>query len=281
MDIDSLFLPVDVIPLILSYLEPKVVTTLALVSRDWNDASKYYFEQRAMRKWPGCKVELYGGNWKALYMDNNKKSMEGDFRWEVKNYSTITEQKILSDEFDLGGYPWCILMFPRGNHDKTSLAVYLKNTDKVKDYPMRHTKITFTVINHKDSANNRVRSCEHFFDRDEPDWGFTSFMKLADITREDSGFLDADDTLVVNTHVAVTPHKEDNEFDPDEDLVITRLCEFTQQPRSVVEYAFVKNKRDEQKTGNELIDNPSRYIKEVTAKKQEEEEKEEEKDTEN
>lgn len=26
----------------------------------------------------------------------------------------------------------CILMFPRGNHDKTSLAVYLKNTDKVK-----------------------------------------------------------------------------------------------------------------------------------------------------
>lgn len=49
----------------------------------------------------------------------------------------------------------------------------------------------------------------------------------------------------------------------------------------MVEYAFVKNKRDEQKTGNELIDNPSRYIKEVTAKKQEEEEKEEEKDTEN
>ena len=74
-----------------------------------------------------------------------------------------------------------------------------------------------------DVINDICLACGHFFDRDEPDWGFTSFMKLQDITKEGSGFLE-DDTLVVKVFAKVTPHKQDNEFDPDEQIVISRVC---------------------------------------------------------
>jgi hypothetical protein len=38
-----------------------------------------------------------------------------------------------------------VILFPKGNHDKTSIALYFKNMDNVPDYPMRHAAIVFTV----------------------------------------------------------------------------------------------------------------------------------------
>lgn len=31
--------------------------------------------------------------------------------------------------------------------------------------------------------------CEHFFDRGEPDWGFTSFMRFSELKAPEAGYV--------------------------------------------------------------------------------------------
>jgi len=60
---------------------------------------------------------------------------------------------------------------------------------------------------------DRMRMCEHVFDCEEPDWGFTSFMRFEELTR--GGYVQ-NDTLQLSVTVQVTPVSKSGQLDADE-----------------------------------------------------------------
>jgi len=102
------------------------------------------------------------------------------------------------------------------------VAFYLKPADEIAEYPMRKAAINFTVKNQKDERKSRSRKCEHFFDRGEPDWGFTSFMRFSELKSPDAGFLENDD-FVLLTELVVTPYREPHDLDPDDEDAVERI----------------------------------------------------------
>jgi len=69
-----------------------------------------------------------------------------------------------------------------------------------------------------------VSDCDHLFDRGEPDWGFTGYMKLSELRSPEEGFVQEDGSLVIDIEVVVTPHKPDDELDIDEEETILIVC---------------------------------------------------------
>jgi hypothetical protein len=42
-------------------------------------------------------------------------NLRGEYVWRVENLSSIGDGKLYSPRFDIGGFPWQLLLFPRGN----------------------------------------------------------------------------------------------------------------------------------------------------------------------
>lgn len=203
-----------------------------------------YWEPRARRKWEKCAIERYDFDWKKLYLDENRLSYEGKFEWTIENFSKIDERRICSDRFEIGGFPWQLLLFPRGNHDPTCLAFYLKPGEDVQEYPMRQAKITFTVVNQRDRNKSRTRRCEHFFDRGEPDWGFTSFMRFTELNDKDNGFLEGD-RMLLHAEVCVVPFRAPEALDPDDEATVLEVAEEACMPVAVARRAYIATRKNE------------------------------------
>ncbi|XP_026410949.1 MATH domain and coiled-coil domain-containing protein At3g58270-like [Papaver somniferum] len=112
--------------------------------------------------------------------------LSSKFTWVIKNFSKLKTKKHYCDVFTIGGYKWCMLIFPKGN-SIDQLSMYL-NVANPATLPYGWT----VAIIWKDAV--------HQFTVGEPDWGFTSFMPLSELYDPGKGYL-VNDTCIIEAEV--------------------------------------------------------------------------------
>jgi len=226
----------------------RIRNVLRVCKQFWRVIEEHYWETWARRKWDHCDVSKYGYDWRALCKDNNAESLRCTFTWSVTNFSKLPQQKMYSSRFTVGGYPWYIALYPKGNHDPTCLAMYLqpgettvfdaRKRPKMQDteYPWRMATMWFTLVHPHDRQQDHTRFCEHLYDCGEPDWGYTSFMRFEDLDKKG---LVHNDTLVLCTKVSVTPYREPGDLDIDDMEAIDIVAATTSVKRAAARQAYV------------------------------------------
>ncbi|KAJ9154201.1 hypothetical protein P3X46_027563 [Hevea brasiliensis] len=134
----------------------------------------------------------------------------GKYTWKIEKFSQINKRELRSDEFEVGGYKWYILIYPQGcdvcNH--LSLFLCVANHDKLLPGWSHFAQFTIAVVN-KDPKKSKYSDTLHRFWKKEHDWGWKKFMELSKVS---DGFLDAADTLIIKAQVQVIREKADRPF---------------------------------------------------------------------
>lgn len=116
------------------------------------------------------------------------------YTWEISNFLKLTEQKYTSPKFKCGEYEFHILLFPQGN-ETNSLALYLAPTPPIKKNPDTGLEETdpdwhicaqfgFMIWNPENPNIRYFNQSSHRFNAEEPDWGFSSFINLSNLTEK-------------------------------------------------------------------------------------------------
>ncbi|KAJ1774104.1 ubiquitin-specific protease ubp15 [Coemansia sp. RSA 1843] len=104
------------------------------------------------------------------------------FFWKIDNWDKL-ERRATSDVFKCGGHIWRILLRPFGSSHKGVLSLFLEclgTSDSNEDWRCT-CRFVLAISNAHDPAHNTHGSAYHCFHRNNPNWGFTRFMKLADL----------------------------------------------------------------------------------------------------
>ncbi|KAJ2156312.1 ubiquitin-specific protease ubp15 [Coemansia sp. RSA 552] len=103
------------------------------------------------------------------------------FFWKIDNWDRL-ERRATSDVFRCGGFAWRILLRPFGSSHKGVLSLFLEclGTDTSDDWRCT-TRFVLAIANPHDPTHNTHGAAYHCFHRNNPNWGFTRFMKLADL----------------------------------------------------------------------------------------------------
>ncbi|GMH19965.1 hypothetical protein Nepgr_021806 [Nepenthes gracilis] len=133
----------------------------------------------------------------------------GRHTWKIEKFSQINKRELRSNEFEVGGYKWYILIYPQGcdvcNH--LSLFLCVANHDKLLPGWSHFAQFTIAVVN-KDPKKSKYSDTLHRFCKKEHDWGWKKFMELSKVS---DGFIDAD-TLIIKAQVQVIREKADRLF---------------------------------------------------------------------
>ncbi|GAA0176566.1 cysteine protease [Lithospermum erythrorhizon] len=125
------------------------------------------------------------------------------FMWTIENFSRVSQKKLYSDAFVVGGYKWRILIFPKGNNvDSLSMYLDVADSNALAYGWSRFAQFNLAVVNQIHSKYTIKKDTQHQFNQRESDWGFTSFMPLSDLYDPNKGFL-VNDTCVLEADVAV------------------------------------------------------------------------------
>ncbi|KAJ2844238.1 ubiquitin-specific protease ubp15 [Coemansia brasiliensis] len=104
------------------------------------------------------------------------------FFWKIPNWDKL-ERRATSDVFKCGGFIWRILLRPFGSSHKGVLSLFLEclgTSDSSEDWRCI-CRFVLAISNPHDPTHNTHGSAYHCFHRSNPNWGFTRFMKLADL----------------------------------------------------------------------------------------------------
>ncbi|KAK1409857.1 hypothetical protein QVD17_36386 [Tagetes erecta] len=135
------------------------------------------------------------------------------FTWTIENFSHQTNKKIYSDVFVVGGYKWCVLIYPKGNN-VDHLSVYLDVADS-SSLPYgwsKYAQFTLALVNQIHNKFTIKKDTQHQFNSKESDWGFASFITLSDLHDPKNGYL-INDTCIIEADVAVRKVIDDWTYD--------------------------------------------------------------------
>ncbi|KAK2364550.1 MATH domain and coiled-coil domain-containing protein [Trifolium repens] len=81
------------------------------------------------------------------------------FTWKIENFSHLNATELYSDPIILGGYPWRILLFPKGNDVENSLSIYFEamQTANMSKGWSRDVKFKLLVFNQLDANITVIR----------------------------------------------------------------------------------------------------------------------------
>ncbi|XP_019461341.1 PREDICTED: ubiquitin carboxyl-terminal hydrolase 12-like isoform X2 [Lupinus angustifolius] len=129
-------------------------------------------------------------------------SLSGRFTWTIENFSRLT-RKVYSDDFYVGGYKWRILIFPKGNNvDHLSMYLDVADSTTLPYGWTRYAQFSLSIVNQIQSKYSVRKETQHQFTARESDWGFTSFMPIAELSDSSRGYV-VNDTCIVEADVAV------------------------------------------------------------------------------
>jgi ubiquitin carboxyl-terminal hydrolase 7 len=131
--------------------------------------------------------------------------LRGEYRWEVTNFSRITERQHYSPVFLVGGHAWRLLMFPKGNNSE-HLSLYLEVPVSEINPPLpfnwqRTARFDIRLISTVEGGDMH-RDAAHTFYARESDWGFTQYCSFVDLRNPAKGLL-VNDTLNVEVGVEI------------------------------------------------------------------------------
>ncbi|KAK9823704.1 hypothetical protein WJX72_004794 [[Myrmecia] bisecta] len=126
----------------------------------------------------------------------------GEYNWEILNFSQLPGDKAFSPTFQIGGFPWRLLVFPRGNK-LNYVSMYLDCSDELQPPGWsRRAAFKLTLINQLDPSKSVTKEAQHVFRESANDWGFTQFLPLQDLHDCARGFL-VNDTMKLRVEVNV------------------------------------------------------------------------------
>ncbi|KAJ2777062.1 ubiquitin-specific protease ubp15 [Coemansia javaensis] len=104
------------------------------------------------------------------------------FFWRIESWDKL-ERRATSEAFKCGGFVWRILLRPFGSSHKGVLSLFLECLGPAdgSDEWRCICRFVLAIANPHDPAHNTHGSAYHCFHRTNPNWGFTRFMKLADL----------------------------------------------------------------------------------------------------
>lgn len=108
------------------------------------------------------------------------------FVWEIDDWNAIRkENKVTSPQFECGGFTWNILLFPRGNNDSLSLYMEPKpetgEDGEVDPNWYVCAQFALDLWNPAHPESHYPSGSSHRFNKNETDWGFSSFITLRDL----------------------------------------------------------------------------------------------------
>lgn len=128
--------------------------------------------------------------------------LSGEYTWTLRNFSACAG-KVLSEPFEIGGYSWQLLIFPTGNNRTDALALYLAvaEDDQSAFNLQRCAHFKLSLLSRVEGGD-LVKDTQHTFISGETDWGFTSFVPLAELQDPSRGLL-VEDTIRIKVFVEV------------------------------------------------------------------------------
>ncbi|KAI8886846.1 cysteine proteinase [Backusella circina FSU 941] len=104
------------------------------------------------------------------------------FHWVIKDFDNLPD-KTHSPSFELDGYSWRILLFPRGNNQKKSMSVYLEVISPELDNWHVCGQFALVISNPRNASVYFANNANHRFSADEVDWGFTRFYEIDELSQ--------------------------------------------------------------------------------------------------
>ncbi|GFQ02679.1 ubiquitin carboxyl-terminal hydrolase 12 [Phtheirospermum japonicum] len=113
--------------------------------------------------------------------------------WKISNFSKL-EDVWHSEEFTAGDHKWKVNLYPNGNGDEIgrSLSVFLVYVCPVNNKaPGERVKASFTICikNQLASAKHHKKTTYSWFSASILNWGWCSFLSLADLNDPNGGFI--------------------------------------------------------------------------------------------
>ncbi|KAK2418618.1 MATH domain and coiled-coil domain-containing protein [Trifolium repens] len=144
------------------------------------------------------------------------------FTWKIENFSHLNAKELYSDPIVLGGYPWRILLFPKGNDVDNSLSIYFEamQTANMSKGWSRDVKFKLLVFNQLDKNIAVIRETNHELNASQNNWGFHSFMSLAELHDPNKGFI-VNDACIVGAEVLVCNVKHENQVNQEAKLIVS------------------------------------------------------------
>lgn len=101
---------------------------------------------------------------------------QAHYVWEIKDWSSMTQEKYRSPSFECGGFKWNILLFPRGNNGNKSMSLYMEPhpIDQSDDDWYVCAQFGLDIWNPKFPLAHLPSGSSHRFNKQETDWGFSS-----------------------------------------------------------------------------------------------------------
>lgn len=125
------------------------------------------------------------------------------FTWKIENFSRLNVDKLYSEPFVLSGYPWRILLFPKGKSGAVNqLPIYLEamKTTNMSEGWKRDVKFKFAVFNQAEANRTITKETSHEFSASQDDWGFPSLISLTELLDPGRGFI-VNDTCIIGVEI--------------------------------------------------------------------------------
>ncbi|KAL5702007.1 hypothetical protein ACHQM5_027280 [Ranunculus cassubicifolius] len=131
------------------------------------------------------------------------------YTWKLEKFSEISKRELRSGVFEVGGYKWYILIYPKGCDVCNHLSLFLCVADHDKLLPgwSHFAQFTISVVN-REPKKFKYSDTLHRFWKKEHDWGWKKFMEISKVL---DGFI-ISDTLEIRAQVQVIREKADRPF---------------------------------------------------------------------
>ncbi|VVB03694.1 unnamed protein product [Arabis nemorensis] len=118
------------------------------------------------------------------------------FTWLIKDFKSLQDRRIQSQEFDAGGCRWCLLVYPNGKEGRNSVSLYLLVVG-YKDLPPGWkitAKFSLRIVNNFSESLSEQGTEETWFNRDYPACGRNNWLHRSKLN---NGFLVNGDLKIV------------------------------------------------------------------------------------
>ncbi|KAL5101396.1 hypothetical protein RYX36_005723 [Vicia faba] len=175
---------------------------------------------------------------------NGSKTTPFRFTWRIGWFSQMTAKKLYSDVFEVGGYKWRVLIFPKGNN-VNCLSIYLHAADSssLPEGWTRFARFSLAVESQTHTMFSWRKVTKQQFTKHQRDWGFTSFMPFDEVYDPSRGYL-VNDTLVVEVLVICDAYENDTAEHLRESLEKEQedLCTITEKSAQNLSDGFVQER---------------------------------------
>lgn len=145
----------------------------------------------------------------GLYHTSTPDQNTEKFRWKLSLKEINENQKndyVYSPTFEVGGYPWRILFYPRGNGPENYASVYLDTANNPSHVMVR---FQITVLNQIDRGESHSQEADKKF-TGVGDWGFREYIGLDRLYDPKQGFISDEETqtciLECVIHIVTSPY---------------------------------------------------------------------------